>query len=286
MKNFLFELGFISEDVEIIIDAQNRLNKYTDDVKNALCYYMSDQMQAWYFITSNLSENTKLNLYTVYLSLLLKKAYKTKDEYIKKGLSYQLFIDTMRDFSFKNNECKKVYGVVGTFAELWFRRFFLLERFMFNRLQVEKTDFEYDEYKHLKKGDTVYKLHIPSNGPLFIEDVITSLKLAYDFYKNDHKGDIMPFVCNSWLLFPAFKKLFSPHGNISKFRKLFTIIHSNTYEDFHNSWRIFNEPYNGKIDHLPENTSLQRAMKKYYLDGNLEGVGYGILFFDGNKVIV
>ena len=285
MKNFLLELNFTEQDVNVILDAQNKLAAYNSDVTNALANYMSGEMQTWYSITKELSEKTQLNLYTVYLALLLQQAYKTEDEYRKSNLPHSLFIDTMRDLLFKNNECKAVHGVVGTFVEHWFRRFFLLERFMFNRLQVEKISFGFDEYKHLKKGDIVFNLHIPSAGPLLIDDVLSSLKKAYEFYKNDLDGTIMPFVCNSWLLYPPYSTVFPPNGNIAKFRELFTIIHSNTYEDFHNSWRIFNAPFNGKIDQLPENTSLQRAMKNYYLQGNLEGNGYGVILFDGNKII-
>ena len=151
-------------------------------------------MPTWYTITEELSKKTNLHKYTVYLTLLLEQALKTEDLYKKKNLPRSLYIDTMRDLLYKNNECKAVHGIVGTFVEHWFYNFFVLERFKFCSLQVEKASFAIDEYKHLKKGDIVFNMHIPSAGPLNIDDVMTSLKQAYEYHKNDFDGDIMAFV--------------------------------------------------------------------------------------------
>ena len=56
-------------------------------------------------------------------------------------------------------------------------------------------------------------------------------------------------------------------------------------EGFHNGWRVFGKDSDLPLEQLPEKTSLQKAYKKWLVDGNKAGHGYGIIVFDGEKIV-
>jgi hypothetical protein len=81
--------------------------------------------------------------------------------------------------------------------------------------------------------------------------------------------------CESWLLSPALEQMLPTDSNIIKFQKLFCL-ESIDYE----SMAVLDWVYPGAKPHLPslpEGTSLQRKMKKFFLDGGKVGWAKGIL---------
>ena len=81
--------------------------------------------------------------------------------------------------------------------------------------------------------------------------------------------------CQSWLLSPALKNILSGNSNILSFQKLFDIVETDEESMAVLDW-VFPgfDKVSGK---LPENTSLQRNMKKYLLEGKKIGWTKGIL---------
>ncbi len=63
--------------------------------------------------------------------------------------------------------------------------------------------------------------------------------------------------------------------NIRRFQDDYALYE--TYEDKegHDLWRIFGKLYDGNPETLPENTSLQKAYKKWLLEGRVPGAGRG-----------
>lgn len=129
----------------------------------------------------------------------------------------------------------------------------------------------------LSPGDPVISIHIPATGSLNPELVDESLEKAVIFFRQyypDYK--YKAFVCYSWLMDPQLVDLLGPEKNISRFcnrfRKITQKSSGNSIFKF-----VFMKPdMNFVFSELPENTSLERAIKKHYENGKAiyGGVGY------------
>jgi hypothetical protein len=227
-----------------------------------------------------LDRRTSDMIFLIMSSIPLKYIYKSRN------LPYELYVDTITDLRYKLMECKKVYGVWGTFVTEWFQGFYSCSRYKLGRLQYEISEFPYENYKNiLKKGDEEYFCHIPSCGPLNEKDVIDSLKSAYAFYSDRLSGGILPVVCSSWLLYPPHYEVFPEGSNLRKFYNLFDIIDSTEDPKNGDFWRIFDREYDGKTENMEEKTSLQRRFKRFFAAGNNMGSGYGVILFDGKNIV-
>ena len=221
-------------------------------------------------------------LFLLYCSERLKKIYQ------EKGYSDTLFFDLMKDLSSKNEECRQVKGEWGTFVFPWFHRHYLCTRFALGRFQYETIAFDrnycFGNIK-LTPGKTVYNLHIPSLGPLTEEIRKDSYQKAFYFY-GFQKAELMPIVCHSWILYPENEYIFDKTSNLYNFFHDFHIIASGICENaFPNAWRVFNTDFNGNTNSLPQNTSLQKNIVHWLNSGKKIGDGYGILLFDGEKIV-
>lgn len=230
-----------------------------------------------------------INFYSVCMLFLLCCSRRLGDNYKKSGIADEIFFNSMCDLTYKLEECKKLYGVYGTFVFKWFRGFFLMERFALGRFQYEKAEFIYDSYEKngvkLKKGDAVYAFHIPSSGHVTRDKRMDSYRRAYNFFDAKTDGNMI-FVCTSWLLYPENENIFPSGSNLLDFMKDFDII--GRFENdalFQDAWRVFNREYTGDISTLPENTSLQKNYKAWLAAGKKVGEGYGVIAFDGEKIV-
>ena len=227
------------------------------------------------------SFNKASMFFLLYCAVLLRQEYK------RKGLPESLFWDTLQDLRYKLLECYSLYKEWGTFVPEWYRGFYLCERFALGRLQYEKSVFPYKEYKGiLKEGDRVYSCHIPSNGQLLETDVYLSLKKAYTFYQAELRNGILPIVCHSWLLYQPLETAFMNSRNILCFRNLFDVIENTADLKNGDFWRVFYREFSlQSLNEIEPTTSLQKNLKAYLLDGGTLGEGYGVLLFDGEKII-
>ena len=87
-------------------------------------------------------------------------------------------------------------------------------------------------------------------------------------------------MCHSWLLFEKLRDYLRDTSNIVSFMNNFDIVYTEHLElgDYSEVWRLFDVDYNGKLDDLPENSSLRRSFKQYLKEGGKWGEGYGIFF--------
>lgn len=272
IRSIAEELHFPTEAVTVLSAACQKLEGKLDAPRETLFAGESfaEQLKA-------LVEETGVHPYTADMVLLLYAALTLRQKYKEKQLPDALFLDTMADLRYKLYECKKVYGVWGTFVGSWFPGFYQMTRFALGRLQYEQVPLKYD-YKHLRAGETVLNCHIPSSGPVTREAVLDSLKKAYAFY--GYEG-LMPLVCNSWMLYPPHYTVYPEGGNLRDFFDLFTVLHTKEDPENKNLWRL-----TGRMDGVvPEETTLQRNFKAYLEAGHCMGGGYGILLFDGEKII-
>ena len=231
-------------------------------------------------VVKEVAEQAGVHPYAADMVFALWCAHSLRYVYKQKGWSEELFWDAMADLRYKLKECIDIKGVWGSFVASWFRGFFIGDRHALGRLQYEPRELKYP-YGEYWEGELVYNCHIPSSGPLTPELVLDSLKKAYDFYKP--KDGILKVVCSTWMLYPPMYEVYPAGSNLRAFYELFTVLHYKESPENKNLWRIFGSETD--LKKLPENSNLQRRLKAYLLEGNTMGSGYGILLFDGEKVL-
>ena len=212
-----------------------------------------------------------------------------RERYAAAGIPETIFWDTVGDLRWKFDECIDNHGVPGIFVAFWYPGFYHMTRFTLGRLQYEHARFDMDEYTRagitLHRGDDVINCHIPSSGPLTVESCLDSYRRAWEFYKADFPGGILPIVCNSWLLYPGHTEFLPPHSNILSFMGDFDILRSSVDEKFGNAWRVFGAASACPAAEWPRDNSLRRAFADRILTGGTVGSGYGVLLFDGEKIL-
>lgn len=132
------------------------------------------------------------------------------------------------------------------------------------KLELPKSDWE----KVLQRHDPVIRLHIPAKGKMTPEMIDRTLEATKKFAaKHYPEYDYKAFACNSWLIDPQLDELLDKESNIVKFRQRFrSLNHKSAGKGIFNF--IFNKAdMNFELQDLPEDTSLQRGLKKHYMDG-------------------
>ena len=226
-----------------------------------------------------------VHAYSAELLLFICFSKHLRELYRLRGISDRIWFDSMSDLKWKLWECKAVKGIWGSFVAGWFPGFFNLTRFALGRLQFEIVAFdgEYEKNgKALKKGDKVINVHIPRTlTPLDKESRDDAYAQAAEFFRNMTDGAPIAFVCSSWLLYPEAEKILPAHSNIRGFMADYDMIRSKTNGEgeYGDMWRLFDMDYTGDFNDYPEDRSLRRAYKKFLLDGNRTGSGYGVFFY-------
>lgn len=226
--------------------------------------------------------------YTAAFLLFAFAARPLRDRYREAGIDDAIYWDSMRDLRWKWDECLAVHGVPGTFVGFWYAGFFDMSRFALGRLQYEHRRFAADLYTcathTLHRGDDVLNCHIPSCGPLTKESRMDSYRRAWEFYHRDFPDGVVPIVCESWLLYPGHFDFLPPHSNILSFMRDFAIL-SSEETSFANAWRVFGAAADRPVSEWPRDTSVRRAFAERVESGKPTGSGYGVLLFDGEKIL-
>lgn len=228
--------------------------------------------------------------YTAAMVYLLSACEKLEKRYEARGYSKQLFLDTMSDLRCKLFECKDVKGVWGTFVAGWFEKLLNMKIFTLGRFEYEKMMYDGRIFgtcgNYIRYGDPLLEIHIPSSGvPLTDEIRLDSYKKARDFFCPNATKPV-PFLCVSWLLWPAYEDYIPDHLNIKRFRHDFTITaQSDPWDDFPDGWRVFGAKAGLPPEELPTDTTQRRLFAQFCRDGGKHGDAYGLFFFDGEKII-
>lgn len=208
-----------------------------------------------------------------------------EDKYKEANISMDIYKETMRDFKFRVYECREVYNFNGIFVAYWYRIFCNLSLHKFDILEFERTkaDFDYDaKGVTIRKGDPIIALHIPPKTRIDRQSITKALKESYDFY---NLGGRVAYQCDSWLLYPYFEDVFVKDGNVAEFRTFFDVISSRDTDTFEDCWRLFKVGEIEDLNTLPADTRLQKNMLKHLLNGGKTGYGFGVLAFDGEKIL-
>lgn len=232
-----------------------------------------------------LAEKTGIHKMTVNALALIHAIPLLQRLYEAKNVSLELMWDTMIDLKCKFVEEHDMSGIWGTGAMSWYMRVFTLRIIKLGRLEFEPIGYKWETpYRGIQKGDPVMNMHIPSTGPMLIEDVLDAFKRAYKFFGYT---ELMPVAAGSWLLYPPIcEQVMKPGSNLRNFYELFDVVEAYEDPDNKNFWRIFNMDWApGVLDKVPLDTSLRRNLHAFMKPGVNMGVGRCMLLFNGEKVI-
>lgn len=121
----------------------------------------------------------------------------------------------------------------------------------------------------LSEADTFPRIHIPPDGSFDRETVNASYERAREIFDTCYPDrPYKAFFCSTWLMSTDLRKILKPTSNILSFQEPFTLI------PWPSSGRlVFSFAFQmdaaipEDLNALPENTSLQRAVKQLYLNG-------------------
>lgn len=289
LAQFLEEFAYEPRDAQFLLAAYDALcadARIAEKWQALLDAYAADPLCDYALLREGAREvgrQIRTHPYTMELLLHLCMTKTLKERYLARGLSLQIFRDTVLDLRYKLEECKAVFGICGSFVAPWFAGFFKLTRFALGRLQFELVDCPW-AYTHdgrtVRKGDPVINIHIPRTGtPMDEKSVEASLAQAAAFFKNQISGDTA-FVCHSWLLYPAHEQMLDEKTNVRKFMARFDILEYADHDDTHpDLWRLMDRKYTGDPDDLPYDSSLRRAYVDRLKSGGKTGWGHGIFFY-------
>ncbi len=297
IENFLTEYEFSTKAIYSLLYDYQKIsqNKKANELfESVVVMYEKDQLVDYDIPINAMKEiasTVDVSVYACYFLFYLCLTPHLKELYIQKGISLEIYHSSMLDFKYKLDECYNLHGVYGTEVPGWYQFFFLLRLFCIGRLEFMKVPFKCPDgkpftYKGItvNVGDDVIDVHIPSSGPLRMEDCLASYKKAYEFYPECIKDGILVFRCHSWMLYPENQKILSSNSNVVKFASDFRIYSVDQNEEFP-FWRIYYKDADLDPKDWPENTSMQRGFKHHVLNGGEVGSGAGLLFFDGEKVL-
>lgn len=204
----------------------------------------------------------------------LECARRDADRYADKGISQEVFRETMKCFTRFLHECDKMRGHMEFDRGWWTYRQISMILFRVGALEYEWTT---------RDGQNMVSLHIPSDADLTPPSVDRSLAQANDFiqrYWPEYAN--APIMCDSWLLSPVLRKLLPPESNILRFQSRFTLLDVDTQDRGFIEW-LFQSPQDADILTLPVQTHLQRNAKALLLDGGSVGSARGILKQESRK---
>ena len=203
---------------------------------------------------------------------------RTSKAYEEKGISHEILIDTLKDIVRWTITWSDVKGSLWLKELGWLSHHLKLKLFKLGRLQFcfESAHMDYP-IAGVKKGDNIVGIHIPSVGPLDIEECKKSIDLAREFMGNfvpEYEYKI--FNCHSWLLDKKLETVLKSDSNILKFRTLFEMI-SDEKSDAILKY-IFT--WDTTRDNLPERectSSFSKAVNGKVLSGEYFNESVGII---------
>lgn len=143
----------------------------------------------------------------------------------------------------------------------------------------EKQTFSKAQWEVVSRpGDTVLGIHIPRGMDIRPEAVRYAIDGVMEHIRNYYpEYDVKAIHCSSWMLNPELGDIVGHQSKLAVFSDLFcrypTVSNGKAIFGF-----VFEKGSNPDLVTLPENTSLQRAIKQRYLQGGYVHVFGGYIF--------
>ena len=201
------------------------------------------------------------------LTLMLVCCGETWKLYDSLGISNEIYIATLKCFPRFIEEHFENYGTYGFDRDFWTMREISGHLFRLGALEFELT---------VEDGAKAVHIHIPSDADLSCRARRSSYTAARTFIRRFFPAYAdAPFLCTSWLLSPALKECLPESSRILSFQSEYEVTEVFPNHDQFLTW-VYKRPDIPLAD-LPEDTSLQRNLKKYLLAGRKVGEAAGRL---------
>lgn len=218
------------------------------------------------------------------LAFLLAAACETRSRYREAGLPDSVFLDTLGCLPRFVKENHDKTGQWSFDRGFWVWRQISGCLFRLGTLEYEycgaHMEIPLPDGKTLSARTPVLYVHIPSDAALDRISLDESYQSARSFFMLYQKtvcrrhGMPQAVLCSSWLLAPALLKLLDPNSGIRRFASEYDLFAFDDKDEEFYGWLYGKK---APLEQLPQNTSLQRAVKKHLMEGNPIGAGYGIL---------
>lgn len=246
----------------------SQVEKVEDTVKAKLSHDIHSYNE---FIEAHFDQDLHLALNLYYAVIF---AHQSKDEYLSKNIDDNIYQETMSDINIWANSYHKKTGRIGLEEFKWIRKHLLFKVFKLGRLQFEMSRLK-NNVKGFVKNSECLNIHISEGEKLDIVKCQQSIEMAKSFFLKHFNKHYHIAVCHSWLLHENLKLVLDQSSNIIKFSQLFEIVEND--EDCTQALeRVFGPDVQISAE-MPEDTSLQRRMKHFLLEGNIIGMGFGII---------
>jgi|GEM_PF-766811 len=201
-------------------------------------------------------------------------ALKNREDGPWKDIPERIWLDTMKCYTRFVGEHYFSCGEYGYDRADWTTRQMNAKLFRIGELEYELTEDDED-------GHRLISLHITSDGRLTADRLNASVAEAREFISERFPlWTDAPIECWTWLLNPVLRDMLPEHSNILTFQTAFDI--TPTEEDPNDvlEWVFkLTEKQQEGIDlaDLREDSSLQRRMKAYLLDGGKVYIAHGVM---------
>lgn len=204
------------------------------------------------------------------LTCMLACTLRTYEIYEEKGIPEEIFIATMKFYKRFIREHFDIYGTYSFLWGWWVPRQISACEFRIGELEYETVD---------EKGEKSIQVHIPADAVMKPSELRKSYLDARQFFAKYYPEYAdADMLCGSWLLSPALKDLLPENSNILSFQKAFEVNHVDFESNGFLRWVYKREDI--PLEQLPEDTTLQRRMKTYILNGGKIGWAFGKLISD------
>lgn len=191
----------------------------------------------------------------------------------KKGIPKEITVNTLKDVNIWIDNYKLRYNKLGLEHFDWLKNHYTGNLFRLGRLQFKIVPSPV----MVPSGEYVIETHIPQDEPLNINDCIFAFESAKEFF-----GKYFPekkpecFTCNSWLLNPNLESVLDSESNIVKFMRLWNTVPFKSDGSAQAIQRVFGFEFEKtNIENAPEETRLQKNLKKFLLSGGNMDITFG-----------
>jgi hypothetical protein len=197
-----------------------------------------------------------------------------------RGIPDRVIRDTLADVGRHLAISRRVTGEFGLQTWRWLTYHFTVRIFALGRLQfaLERAAPTSEVDGVIKAGDWVLAVHIPESGPLRPDLVDESLAAAKVFFAEHFpQHPVSVVTCDSWMLDPFLLDRVAPESNVGSFVRRFTPIGHSSDGHTDALYFVFRTRDLSRLDELPRDTSLQRAVLERFELGETWQVAWGYL---------
>lgn len=228
-------------------------------------FYQYDKMaQALSRLQEALGEDAD---HTRILACMLRASADAWTVYREKGIDDEIYFSTMKCYTRFINETFRMTGRHYFDREWWTVRQAGCHLFRIGELEYE-----------IVPGENSFRIsmHIPSDADLSAASVEESLRRAEQFFSAYYpETGQAEYFCHSWLLDPQLRRMLPEGSNIVGFQNRFTVDGEGEKDDGILQWLFHTKA--ADYEALPEDTTLQRGVKRHLLSGGCIRSTYGRL---------